>query len=71
MHQQDQIQIQIQDVKKQIEETRMEIRTQERRLDGLWWKIGLMAGFISILMSEVYGQGIGGLVGELMGWWPL
>lgn len=49
----------------------MEIRTQERRLDGLWWKIGLMAGFISILMSEVYGQGIGGIVGELMGWWPL
>lgn len=71
MHQQDQIQIQIQDVKKQIEETRMEIRTQERRLDGLWWKIGLMAGFISILMSEVYGQGIGGIVGELIGWWPL
>ncbi len=71
MYQQDQLQIQIQDVKKQIEETRMEIRTQERRLDGLWWKIGLMAGFISILMSEVYGQGIGGIVGNLIGWWPL
>lgn len=49
----------------------MEIRTQERRLDGLWWKIGLMAGLISILMSEVYGQGIGGLVSDLMGWWCL
>ncbi len=71
MYQQDQIQIQLQDVKKQIEETRLEIRTQERRLDGLWWKIGLMAGFISILMSEVYGQGVGGLVSELIGWWPL
>ena len=58
-------------MKKQIEETRMEIRTQERRLDGLWWKIGLMAGLISILMSEVYGQGIGGLVSDLMGWWAI
>ena len=71
MHPQDTIQLEIQDLRKQIQETRMEIRTQSNRLDGIWWKIGLMAGFISILMTEVYGHGIGGLVGELLGWWPL
>ena len=70
MYQQDQIQIQIQDVKKQIEETRLEIRTQERRLDGLWWKIGLMAGILSILVSEIYGHTVGGFVADLIGWWP-
>ena len=57
-------------MKKQIEETRMEIRTQERRLDGLWWKIGLMAGILSILVSEIYGHTVGGLVADLIGWWP-
>lgn len=71
MYQQDQIQIQLQDLKKQIEETRMEIRTQERRLDGLWWKIGLMAGILSILVSEIYGHTVGGLVADIIGWWPL
>lgn len=49
----------------------MEIRTQERRLDGLWWKIGLMAGILSILVSEIYGHTVGGLVADIMGWWPL
>ena len=70
MYQQDQIQIQLQDLKKQIEETRMEIRTQERRLDGLWWKIGLMAGILSLLVSEIYGHTVGGFVADLIGWWP-
>lgn len=70
MYQQDQIQIQMQDLKKQIEETRLEIRTQERRLDGLWWKIGLMAGILSILVSEIYGHTVGGFVADLIGWWP-
>lgn len=58
-------------MKKQIEETRMEIRAQENRLDGIFWKIGLLAGFISIIMSEIYGSGIGGVVSDLMGWWPI
>ena len=71
MYQKDQIQIQIEDLKKQIEETRLEIRTQERRLDGLWWKIGLMAGILSILVSEIYGHTVGGFVADLIGWWPL
>ncbi len=57
-------------MKKQIEETRMEIRTQERRLDGLWWKIGLMAGILSSLVSEIYGHTVGGFVADLIGWWP-
>lgn len=70
MYQKDQIQIQIEDLKKQIEETRLEIRTQERRLDGLWWKIGLMAGILSILVSEIYGHTVGGFVADLIGWWP-
>ena len=71
MHPQDMIQAEIQDLRKQIQETRMEIRTTSSRLDGIWWKIGLMAGFISILMTEVYGHGIGGVVGDILGWWPL
>ena len=70
MYQKDQIQIQIEDLKKQIEETRLEIRTQERRLDGLWWKIGLMAGILSIPVSEIYGHTVGGFVADLIGWWP-
>ncbi len=70
MYQKDQIQIQIEDLKKQIEETRLEIRTQERRLDGLWWKIGLMAGILSILVSEIYGHTVGRFVADLIGWWP-
>ena len=57
-------------MKNQIEETRLEIRTQERRLDGLWWKIGLMAGILSILVSEIYGHTVGGFVADLIGWWP-
>lgn len=71
MHQEDRIQIQIQDLKKQIEETRLEIRSQSNRLDGIFWKIGLLAGVVSIIMSEIYGSGVGGFVADLMGWWPL
>ena len=71
MHQEDRIQIQIQDLKRQIEETRMEIRSQSNRLDGIFWKIGLLAGVVSIIMSEIYGSGVGGFVADLMGWWPL
>ena len=71
MHQEDRIQIQIQDLKKQIEETRLEIRSQSNRLDGIFWKIGLLAGLVSLIMSEIYGSGVGGFVTDLMGWWPL
>ena len=71
MHQEDRIQIQIQDLKRQIEETRLEIRSQSNRLDGIFWKIGLLAGVVSIIMSEIYGSGVGGFVADLMGWWPL
>ena len=69
MHQEDRIQIQIQDLKRQIEETRMEIRSQSNRLDGIFWKIGLLAGIVSIVMYEIYGNGIGGLFNDLIGWW--
>lgn len=71
MYQQDQIQIQIQDLKKQIEDTRLEIRAQERRIDRLWWKIGLMAGLISVLIGEIYGHTIGGMVADLLGAVPI
>ena len=67
----DQIQIQIEELKNQITDTRMEIRSQARRLDGIWWKIGLLAGIVSIIMTEIYGNGVGSIVSDLMGWWPL
>ena len=69
MHPEDKIQIQLQDMKRQIEETRMEIRSQSNRLDGIFWKIGLLAGAVSIVMCEIYGNGIGGLFSDVMGWW--
>ena len=47
----------------------MEIRSQSNRLDGIFWKIGLLAGAVSIVMCEIYGNGIGGLFNDLMGWW--
>lgn len=49
----------------------MEIRTQSNRLDGLWWKIGLMAGAVAIMVSEVFGQGIGSAFSTLIGVFPL
>lgn len=49
----------------------MEIRTQSNRLDGLWWKIGLMAGVVAIMVSEVFGQGIGSAFSTLIGVFPL
>lgn len=58
-------------MKRQIEETRLEIRSQSNRLDGIFWKIGLLAGVVSIIMSEIYGSGVGGIFADLMGWWPL
>ena len=71
MHQQDQFNAQIQELKNQIQETRMEIRAQSNRLDGIWWKIGLMAGVISIIASEVFGAGVGSAISTLIGVWPL
>ena len=71
MHPQDTIQLEIQDLRKQIQETRMEIRTQSNRIDGLWWKIGLMAGVVAIMVSEVFGQGIGSIFSTLIGVFPL
>lgn len=58
-------------MKKQIAETRMEIRAQSNRLDGIWWKIGLLAGIVSLIASEVFGEGIGAGINTLIGWWPI
>ena len=69
--QQDPIQRQIRELKEMIQETRTEIRVQENRINGLWWKIGVMAGVIAVITSEVFGSGIGGAVNTLLGVWPL
>ena len=49
----------------------MEIRAQSNRLDGIWWKIGVMAGVIAVITSEVFGSGIGAAVNTLIGVFPL
>lgn len=54
-----------------IQETKTEIRVQENRINGLWWKIGVMAGVIAVITSEVFGSGIGGAVNTLIGVFPL
>ena len=69
--QQDPIQQQIRELKDLIQETRTEIRVQENRINGLWWKIGVMAGVIAVITSEVFGSGIGGAVSTLLGVLPL
>ena len=69
--QQDPIQQQIRELKDLIQETKTEIRVQENRINGLWWKIGVMAGVIAVITSEVFGSGIGGAVNTLLGVWPL
>ena len=69
--QQDPIQRQILELQNQLRETRLEIRVQADRLNGLWWKLGLMAGIISVIASEVFGAGIGGIVSTLIGALPI
>ena len=69
--QQDPIQQQIRELKEMIQETKTEIRVQENRINGLWWKIGVMAGVIAVITSEVFGSGIGGAVSTLIGVLPL
>ena len=69
--QQDPIQQQIRELKEMIQETRTEIRVQENRINGLWWKIGVMAGVIAVITSEVFGSGIGGAISTLLGVLPL
>ena len=54
-----------------IQETRTEIRVQENRINGLWWKIGVMAGVIAVITSEVFGSGIGAAVNTLIGVFPI
>jgi len=54
-----------------IQETRTEIRVQENRINGMWWKIGVMAGVIAVITSEVFGSGIGAAVNTLIGVFPL
>ena len=71
MMQQDPIQRQIRELKEMIQETRTEIRVQENRINGLWWKIGVMAGVIAVITSEVFGSGIGGAVNTLLGVFPI
>ena len=67
----DQTQTQLADLKEQIRELRLEMRTESARLDGIWWKIGLLAGIVSIIASEIYGSGVAGALNTLIGWWPL
>ena len=69
--QQDPIQQQIRELKDLIQETKTEIRVQENRINGLWWKIGVMAGVIAVITSEVFGSGIGGAISTLLGVLPL
>jgi hypothetical protein len=37
----------------------------------MWWKIGVMAGVIAVITSEVFGSGIGAAVNTLIGVFPL
>ena len=37
-----------------------------RRIDGMWWKIGLLAGVVSILMAEVFGHSAMSIFNALM-----
>ena len=55
------------DLKKQISEMREEIARQNDRLRGIWWKMGLLAGIVAVISSEVFGDGIGGIINFLLG----
>lgn len=68
MNQPNQLQIQIEDLKRQITDLRLELRAESNRLNGIWWKMGLLAGIVSIIASEVFGGGIGSVVNLILGW---
>ena len=53
-----------------MNETRLEIRAQSNRFDRIWWKIGLLAGIVAIISSEVFGGGVGEVVNILIGVGP-
>lgn len=38
-----------------------------RRLDGVWWKIGILAGVVSIIVGRVFGGITGEILGALVG----
>lgn len=64
----DQTDKQIQELRKQIQELRNDLRLETIRLDRIWWKIGLMAGLISVIMGRVFGGGIAEIINPILGW---
>lgn len=38
-----------------------------RRIDGMWWKIGVLAGIVSIIVGKVFGGVVGEVMGALLG----
>lgn len=60
-----------------MRETNSRIATMERnlqemneRMTGIYWKMGLLAGIVAIISSEIFGGGIGNAVNILIGGWP-
>lgn len=68
MHQTDQTNLRIAEIKEQIRDLKSEIETERRRINSLWWKFSILAGVISAVSGKVFGSTIGEIVHVCTGW---
>ncbi len=47
------------------------VQEMNERMTGIYWKMGLLAGIVAIISSEIFGGGIGSAINALIGVWPL
>lgn len=39
----------------------------EKRISGMWWKMGILAGILSIVVGQVFGTGVMAALSPLIG----
>lgn len=54
----DWIKAQNNELKTQIAELREDLRATQHRIDGIWWKVAVIAAAVTIAVGKVFGKSI-------------
>lgn len=70
MYEWDRLDKRIDDLEKRVDEIREDLQIERSRNDRIWWKVGALAAIVTIVASEVFGNGlIGNAIDILLGAW--
>ena len=55
------------DLTKQIGELREDLRQTQHRIDGIWWKVAVIATLVTVAVGKVFGKSMLAIAGDVLG----